>query len=87
MEYFKKGEYFTIPSQILETKYRGCGNGIVVFDRGTGEILDMDYTNGRLKPIAEQNIAMCDNAGRVVRQDDQTITVRANFSCCQALMF
>lgn len=74
-----KTNTFRIPSS-LDHKYRGCGNGIVKIDKTNGMVLDFDYTNERLHPLNDQNILMCEDAGKVIREDDRTITYRANFS-------
>ncbi len=70
---------FRIPSG-LDYKYRGCGNGIVKIDKSKGMVLDFDYTDEKLRPLDDQNIMMCDDAGEVIREDERTITYRANFS-------
>lgn len=82
----KMKDYFRVPQE-LDSKYHGCGNGIVVFDKGTGAILDFDYTDSKLRPIPEQNVAMTKQAGKVVREDDKTITYRCNFSSYQICLF
>lgn len=81
-----KGNYFRVPSN-LDHKYHGCGNGIVVFDKKTKEILDFDYTNNDLRPLKEQNISMTKDAGNKVREDDKTITYRCNFSSYEIVLF
>ena len=78
---------YSIPRELLEKKYKGCGNGIVVIDKATNAVLDFDYTNSKLKPINEQNINMTKAAGKKIREDDGTITYRANFSSCQVCLF
>jgi hypothetical protein len=74
-----KTQTFRIPSS-LDHKYRGCGNGIVKIEKSKGMVLDFDYTDEKLRPLDDQNISMCDDAGEIVREDDRTITYRANFS-------
>lgn len=74
-----KRNSFRIPSS-LDHKYRGCGSGIVKIDKTKKMVLDFDYTDEKLRPLDDQNILMCDDAGEVVREDDRTITYRANFS-------
>ena len=81
-----KGVY-EIPMEVLEKKYHGCGNGIAVIDKATNKVIDMDYTTGRLRIIKEQNISMCKTAGKVIKEDEHTITYRANFSACQVCLF
>lgn len=78
---------FSIPMPLLEKKYHGCGNGIVVIDKATCAVIDFDYTNSRLKPQKEQNISMTKSAGKKIREDEKTITYRANFSSCQVCLF
>jgi hypothetical protein len=78
---------FSIPRDLLESKYKGCGNGIVVIDKSTQTVIDFDYTTARLKPQKEQNISMTKSAGKKIREDEQTITYRANFSSCQVCLF
>jgi hypothetical protein len=78
---------FSIPRDLLEKKYHGCGNGVVVIDKITRAVIDFDYTNARLKPQKEQNISMTKSAGKKIREDESTITYRANFSSCQVCLF
>jgi len=78
---------FSIPRDLLESKYKGCGNGIVVIDKSTQTVIDFDYTTARLKPQKEQNISMTKSAGKKIREDEKTITYRANFSSCQVCLF
>jgi hypothetical protein len=78
---------FSIPHDLLESKYKGCGNGIVVIDKSTQTVVDFDYTSARLKPQKEQNISMTKSAGKKIREDEKTITYRANFSSCQVCLF
>jgi hypothetical protein len=78
---------FTIPTPLLETKYKGCGNGIVTIEKATRKVLDFEYTDSKLRPLAEQNISMTKSAGRTIREDEATITYRANFSSCQVCLF
>lgn len=80
------GQHFKIPST-LDHKYHGCGNGIVVFDKTTNKIVDFDYTDSRLRPISEQNIAMTKQAGKKVREDASTVTYRCNFSSYEICLF
>lgn len=77
---------YRIPRK-LDHKYRGCGNGIAVIDKRWDEIVDFFYTDTSLNPIEEQNIAMCDDAGKMIREDDKTITYRANFSSYQIYLY
>jgi len=49
--------------------------------------LDFDYTDSKLRPLGEQNISMTKSAGRTIREDEVTITYRANFSACQVCLF
>ena len=78
---------FSIPKPLLEAKYKGCGNGIVTIDKQTRKVLDFDYTDSKLRPIKEQNISMTKAAGKKIREDDATITYRANFSSCTVCLF
>lgn len=80
-------EVYDIPKKLLKAKYKGCGNGIVVIDKSTRKVLDMDYTDSKLRPLTEQNISMTKAAGKKIREDDATITYRANFSSCQVCLF
>ena len=79
-------KFWKIPENLLD-KYRGCGNGIVVVDKQTDQVLDWSYTDQRLRRINDQNLFMCEDAGRVIKDDDKTTTYRANFSCGDALLF
>jgi hypothetical protein len=78
---------FSIPKPLLEAKYKGCGNGIVTIDKKTNKVLDFDYTDSKLRPIKEQNVNMTKVAGKKIREDDDTITYRANFSSCTVCLF
>jgi len=80
-------DVYSIPPELLKAKYKGCGNGIVTIEKGTRKVLDFDYTNSRLRPIQEQNISMVKTAGKKIREDEATITYRANFSSCQVCLF
>lgn len=80
-------QVFKIPEPLLEQKYKGCGNGIVVIEKGTRKVLDFDYTDSKLRPLGQQNINMTKSAGKKIREDDATITYRANFSSCQVCLF
>jgi hypothetical protein len=78
---------FSIPEPLLKSKYQGCGNGIVTIEKATRKVLDFDYTDSKLRPLEEQNISMTKSAGRTIREDEVTITYRANFSACQVCLF
>jgi hypothetical protein len=80
-------DVYSIPPELIKAKYKGCGNGIVTIEKGTRKVLDFDYTNSRLRPIQEQNISMVKTAGKKIREDEATITYRANFSSCQVCLF
>lgn len=71
----------------LDHKYMGCGNGIVVVDKAKHQVIDFEYTDENLHPLSEQNIAMCDDAGRIVAENDKYITYRANFSSYTICLF
>lgn len=79
-------KFWKIPENLLD-KYHGCGNGIVVVDKQTDQVLDWSYTDQRLRRINDQNLFMCEDAGRVIKDDGKTTTYRANFSCGDALLF
>lgn len=80
-------QVYSIPEKLLEKKYKGCGNGIVTIEKATRKVLDFDYTDSKLRPLKDQNISMTKTAGRKIREDDVTITYRANFSSCQVCLF
>lgn len=77
---------FRIPRK-LDHKYRGCGNGIVKINKSKGDVLDFDYTDENLRPLTDQNISMCKDAGKVISEDDKTIVYRANFSSYTICLF
>ncbi len=81
-----KTNTFRVP-QNLDHKYRGCGSGIVKIEKTKGAVIDFDYTDMNLRPLTDQNVEMCDDAGKVVREDDQTVTYRANFSSYTILLY
>lgn len=80
-------DVYSIPPKLLKAKYKGCGSGIVTIEKETRKVLNIDYTNSKLKVLTEQNISMCKNAGKKIREDETTITYRANFSSCQVCLF
>ena len=80
-------DVYAIPPELLKAKYKGCGSGIVTIEKGTRKVLDFDYTDSKLRPIQEQNINMVKTAGKKIREDEATITYRANFSSCQVCLF
>lgn len=77
---------YRIPSN-LDHKYRGCGSGIVTLDKKSKKVLDFSYTDEDLKPMEDQNIEMCADAGRKIQEDDKTVTYRANFSSYQICLY
>ena len=78
---------YSIPPELLKAKYKGCGNGIVTIEKGTRKVLDFDYTDSKFRVLHEQNMSMTKSAGRKIREDETTITYRANFSSCQVCLF
>lgn len=80
-------QVYSIPKELLEKKYKGCGNGIVTIEKGTRKVLDFDYTDSKFRPLAEQNVSMTKSAGRKICEDETSITYRANFSSCQVCLF
>ena len=80
-------DVYSIPPELLEAKYKGCGNGIVTIEKGTRKVLDFDYTDSKFRVLHEQNMSMTKSAGRKIREDENTITYRANFSSCQVCLF
>ena len=81
------GVYYTIPEKVGRKKYKGCGNGRIVVNRLTDEVIDMDYLDDNLEPLDEQNIHMSDEAGQILALTETTMIVRANFSCWHACLF
>jgi hypothetical protein len=71
----------------LDHKYRGCGNGVVTLNKDKNKVLDFSYTDDNLNPTEEQNISMCNDAGRKIMEDDNTVTYRANFSSYQICLY
>ena len=49
---------YSIPTELLEKKYKGCGKGIAVIDKETNKVVDFDYTDSKLRPLGQQNINM-----------------------------
>ena len=80
-------DVYSIPPELLEAKYRGCGSGIVTIEKGTRKVLDFDYTDSKFRVLHELNMSMTKSAGRKIREDETTITYRANFSRCQVCLF
>lgn len=68
-------------------KYNGCGNGFIVIEKTTHEVVEMSYAEDGQTIDHDQNIAMSADAGTVLREDETFITVRANFSCWSACLF
>jgi hypothetical protein len=81
-----KKDAYRIPRS-LDHKYRGCGNGVVTLEKDKDKVLDFSYTDSNLNPIEDQNITMCDDVGRKIREDDKTVTYRANFSSYQIFLY
>lgn len=69
------------------SKYNGCGNGFIVIDKATEKVVDMSYADDGVTIDRKQNLNMCDDAGRIIREDDKVLVVRANFSCWSACLF
>jgi hypothetical protein len=80
-------DVYSIPPELLKAKYKGCGNGIVTIEKGTRKVLDFDYTDSKFRVLREQNMSMTKSAGKKIREDEATITYRANFSSCQVCLF
>jgi hypothetical protein len=80
-------DVYSIPPELLKAKYKGCGNGIVTIEKGTRKVLDFDYTDSKFRVLHEQNMSMTKSAGKKIREDETTITYRANFSSCQVCLF
>ena len=85
-EKFIASRTYRIPMH-LDEKYRGCGNGIVVIHKPTNSVIDFDYTDGKLRPLKEQNIVMSKQAGKKIAEDDSKVTYRANFSSYTICLF
>lgn len=77
---------FYVPDE-LAAKYKGCGSGQVIIEIGTNKILDFDYTNSSGRKLKNQNIEMCHDGGRIIKQTKNAITYRANFSCYQICLY
>lgn len=69
------------------SRYRGCGNGWIQVEKATGLIVEMSYSDDPDCIEREQNVVMCRDAGRVLREDEKYIWYRANFSCAAACLF
>ena len=80
------GLCYKIPPHLF-TKYHGCGNGQIVINKHSNELLDMDYLDENDMVIDDNNIEMREDAGEVLNQTKLTITYRANFSCYDACLF
>lgn len=70
---------YKIP-RAIDHKYKGCGSGIAVIDKATNLVIDFEYTDENLHPLEDQNIEMCEDAGRIVAENENSITYRVNFS-------
>ncbi len=82
---FNGGKYYSIPQAVLEAQYHGCGNGFIIVDKATDEVVSMNYDDGG--DGTTQNIVMSPLAGEVMLETETNIVYRANFSCCQACLF
>ena len=78
--------YVTIPGSLIN-KYHGCGNGIATFNAETGDLIDFDYLDENGNIIEEQNVDMTENAGDIYELCDGKVTLYANFSCYQVVLF
>jgi len=70
---------YKIPKAINH-KYKGCGSGIAIVDKASNQVIDFEYTDENLHPLEEQNIEMCADAGRIVAENEHSVTYRVNFS-------
>ena len=73
--------------RFYEDGYSGCGNGFIVVDKELDEVIEMSYAADGKTIDRAQNVLMCDDAGRVLAEDSETIAYRANFSCWVACLF
>lgn len=84
---YGKGICYKIPNSLADRKYHGCGNGIIVVDDKTGEVVDMNYLDANDHVINRQNYNMIENAGDLFESRAEQTVFRANFSCGQACLF
>jgi hypothetical protein len=68
-------------------RYNGCGNGFIVVEKATDRVVEMSYAADGTTIERQQNLFSCDDAGKVLREDDEHIVYRANFSCWSACLF
>jgi len=64
--------------------YDGRGNGFVEIDKETGEILASSYSPDGLTIDKSRNYVFCHDAGRVIRETENSLFVRCNFSLGKA---
>ena len=77
---------FKVPDELAH-KYKGCGSGRAVIEIGTNKVLDFDYTSPSGRKLKDQNVEMCNDGGRIIKQTKTAITYRANFSCYQICLY
>lgn len=70
-----------------DARYHGCGNGWIQVEKDTYHVVEMSYSDDPEIIEREQNIDMCDDAGKVLKETDTHIWYRANFSCGEACLF
>tara|TARA_R110000787_G_scaffold49454_9_gene118603 strand:- start:1636 stop:1962 length:327 start_codon:yes stop_codon:yes gene_type:complete len=81
------GIHYSIRQEILDKKYKGCGNGKVTIDNRIDEVVDMDYLDECENVITVQNVSMVEDAGQRIESDEYHDIYIANFSCCEACLF
>ena len=81
-------------SNLWDLGYMGCGNGFIVVDKKHDAVVSIAYSDCELDANGEFIVFnsqregdMCEDAGRVVKEDDNYIYYRANFSCGEACLF
>lgn len=81
------GLYRDIPQQLRDYSYSGCGNGYILVNKETGKIIEMSYSDNGHTIERKQNVAMADDAGDIIWENDEVMAIRANFSSGQVCLF
>ena len=79
-------QVFNIPKTFYTTKrvYCGKGNGFIVVDKQSGNVIDMSYADDGVEVNRSANSKFCKKPGKTLREDDKYIVYRANFYCFKA---
>ena len=73
----KQMKTYKLKGSAIESKYKGCGHGIIVVEKATNSPVDMHY----------ENIGRSGKGGEIFAENETTISYIVNFSCYEACLF